>query len=151
MQWCKLCHPLGSKLFYPMSFAIWQTESLNLRSRATMLNVLDQRVGLSFTTITPHWSNNLCVAMEDLQKSFTTDLALSRTHLTLASFCTMWTTSCKVCITHGVRSISMSTWCYLITRGRQTNKHKLYKRFLYDGNNFTWDSKYSGEKTKIHH
>lgn len=46
------CHSLGSKLFNPMSFGIWQ--SFALRSRATMLNVLDQQ---SFATIRPHCSN----------------------------------------------------------------------------------------------
>ncbi len=93
-----------------------------------MLNMLDQRVGQSFTTIRSHWSNILCVATELLQKSFTTDLALSKNLLTHASFYIMWTTSCKVCTTHSDQSIAMSTWWYL-TRGTHPNKHKLYKLF----------------------
>lgn len=72
-----------------------------------MLNVLDQHVRQLFKRIRPQCSHSFCVVIEDLQKRFTIDLALSNIFFTLASLCTMWTTSCNVCTTHGVRSTSI--------------------------------------------
>ncbi len=128
MQRCKLL-PLTWKQAVP-SHAVCNLGdwTFTLRSRATMLNVPDQRVGQSFTTVRPRMSSILCVAMDDLRNSFTTDLALSRILLTPASFCIMFTTSCKVCTTHGV--LSKSTWWYL-RREKKTNKHKLPYKFLF--------------------